>query len=159
MVTTTSYLTLQLLERWATVGIVPVLKDERRGGGMQPLTIIGQIHCEMSSRQKSKRKVSSAESLISLSYHRCESHHHYSLHSGPFIVTLNRIQYLNSIPKQHDSAEYALSPHPLLLLSVCRTQGHLAFWWRRAQFEKEEWRLTERVWAILASLTHLSALH
>lgn len=37
---------------WATVGIVTLLKDRMRGGGMQPLIIIGPIYCEMSSKRE-----------------------------------------------------------------------------------------------------------
>lgn len=71
---------------WATVGIVALLKDRMRGGGMQPLIIIRPIYCEMSSRQKSKRKASLGKVLFghhSPSYHACESHSHHALHSGP----------------------------------------------------------------------------
>lgn len=48
------------------MGIVPLLKDRMRGGGMQPLRIISLIYCEMSSRQKSKKEASLGEVPLSV---------------------------------------------------------------------------------------------
>lgn len=98
---------------WATVGIVPPLKDKKRGGGMQPLRIIRPIYCEMSSRQKSKRTASLRKVLFghcSPSYHACESCRHLVVHLGP------------SLSQQHSWTTMIVQriffSHPPLLLSV-----------------------------------------
>lgn len=95
---------------------------------MQPLVLIRPIYCEMSSRQKWKHlKRRCSLVVVALLIKRVK-------------VIVIALYTLWDDVEQHSwttMIEQRMPfSHPPLLLSVCRTQSHLAVWWRQAGFEE-----------------------